>query len=1388
MRCVILLIDSHCFMYHSSHTQADAMKMLESMYSSGQTDKAKGFNAATLINESQGKVKPLEEDVLAANATATVLACLQALPLHESTHNTLISQSAPWMERSTSLLLRLLPSPSGIIRRAAAEGLSLLATLGTSEDAHALQSTILHSLDEVMKGNRVVAETNPKLQLDTLAHAKAGSLLALACIQRAAMRIKRKENERLSRSVARGGAIEGDNNAAATPVMIMMTRVLPTLATHNMDEGSLLARTYALHAFGILISNSIDKSDALTPEQTQIVSKAVEAVESNFLSAWSSVVAETSKGKEREKFGAEPSLLAVLLRLMTTLLPWIGSLSSLDRFVASRFACYVSTIIEFGKKHPLVWFEAMVFYERLSAHQNLLQPNSCCIVTTESPAALALPSLATVLRDSSPKVIPSSEDDFTGCEAPLDVQRAAIGCLHRICAVEGIGTSPADAAFVWSFFHQACGRRRFQHFSDLRSLALSRAITNFDDCQLVESETISLIQSIFAFQWGRSKTVLERSYLAVQWILFCRCMAAGDTKYRDDDNYSEPMSLALLTERALDDARQLASRVLKSSNPPRWQLKCLSTNVGAICLAAVVEDEKTSTVSTGSIFDLRAARKICSDMMRNGGSPGVGLHALPAFFLEPFVNIACSASTATSNNSELPSVQAAGLRLMTSVTNAFAAHVDPEDGSRVLSQYLSQIISSVRHGLNAESLATESTTGSSFHLLFSSGCDALYALLARELIADPVVMRRLVQPVLSLAADSLYVSYPEDHERDSLLLKTTHVTGDSRTFPLFDLSKLCFIAKVTVLVEQKRIQHTTIEMINNELPKTTRGLVSHSAAASIDGFFLDNHAHGERETITAGLTYKNRSDLDESVIRELRENWPILCVYSMLMLIESIKAERDECKGLSKWMTSLVPLIFNGFRSSLASQSCVPETSALCLYALRLLVQNYIIIEKESISSSELGDIGSTVTEIIFEKLGLSPSKKSACTALTRDRKVIEQACGLIEDMCQSDMIGVNISILTRAAVEPLAAIQEKRVAIDKDTSPIIASSLRSTQHLLLSHPDDGKADFTRALIQIALEILQESNELDAPSLDLLKCCVESSALPNEDGGLIASYTAAHGLWRAWAVVCAALPPGYGISCSITGIKSSLGDLEDVAKHVSALTALRAALQNASANDPALFSIILQSVGFEILQLLRAYSVRILNGSGFDDNRVVVCTEAVRVNLMAFTYLSSAPTEEAKVIAFVSTLFSILIESGECLQIAIDAGPVVSFFMFGRLDLKPRYWPESCASLLPLFLAIARCAALLALHARIKHEIPVAFNGYPNHPSGKVGADEAIGRMSAQVFVHVLRSSPGVFKSTMLAIPPDSRSVLEASVRADMNGYKLQQGGKKKLSLKGFQR
>jgi hypothetical protein len=295
------------FGLQDGQTQAEALHMLESMYIASQPEKAANrFNvSSSLITESQGKLKPREEDVPSTNLTAAVLACLQALPLFESTHDTLIGVGPPWMDRATNLLLRLLPTPSDIIRRGAAEGLALLATLGVSEDANTLQSTILHSLDEVMTG-AALGNINTKTQdLETLSYAKAGSILTLACIQRAAMRMKRAENERAeSRSVSSPRSKMREDNSP--PVMIMMTRLLPSLATQNFDADSLLARAYALHSFGILISNSLPKGE-LTSSEIQIVWKAVEAVETSFLGAYSAVTSDISRGREREKFAAEPT-------------------------------------------------------------------------------------------------------------------------------------------------------------------------------------------------------------------------------------------------------------------------------------------------------------------------------------------------------------------------------------------------------------------------------------------------------------------------------------------------------------------------------------------------------------------------------------------------------------------------------------------------------------------------------------------------------------------------------------------------------------------------------------------------------------------------------------------------------------------------------------------------------------------------------------------------------------------------------------------------------------------------------------------------------------------------------------------------------------------------
>src|SRR5210317_1978469 len=99
-------------------------------------------------------------------------------------------------------------------------------------------------------------------------------------------------------------------------------------------------------------------------------------------------------------------VLGVLLRLMTTLLPWLETLQTLDKWVSSRFACYASTILEHCKGHPIICFEGSVFFERLSKHMNLIQSSYCCVVTTDDVATVVVPFLLSTLKPPVAKVSP----------------------------------------------------------------------------------------------------------------------------------------------------------------------------------------------------------------------------------------------------------------------------------------------------------------------------------------------------------------------------------------------------------------------------------------------------------------------------------------------------------------------------------------------------------------------------------------------------------------------------------------------------------------------------------------------------------------------------------------------------------------------------------------------------------------------------------------------------------------------------------------------------------------------------------------------------------------------------------------------------------------------
>ena len=239
--------------------------------------------------------------VAATNVAASLLSCLKALPLHDGTNGSVVGMGPKWMGSAVKLLSLLLHFSESCVQRAAAEGLGLLASLGVTEDAHTIQSSILHSVEELLRGNipDYMKTTSSNIHFEHNSTLKAGCLLALGCMQRAAQ-LMTKETAR-ARSRFTSSRSDQVSYGSSAPTMIMLTRIIPYLATHASDDDSFLTRTYALHSFGLLLSYSkIMETDSTKPrERVQILSKAVEVVENNFFAAWKTNVTEIdNKGHE----------------------------------------------------------------------------------------------------------------------------------------------------------------------------------------------------------------------------------------------------------------------------------------------------------------------------------------------------------------------------------------------------------------------------------------------------------------------------------------------------------------------------------------------------------------------------------------------------------------------------------------------------------------------------------------------------------------------------------------------------------------------------------------------------------------------------------------------------------------------------------------------------------------------------------------------------------------------------------------------------------------------------------------------------------------------------------------------------------------------------------
>jgi hypothetical protein len=672
-----------------------------------------------------------------------------------------------------------------------------------------------------------------------------------------------------------------------------------------------------------------------------------------------------------------------------------------------------------------------------------------------------------------------------------------------------------------------------------------------------------------------------------------------------------------------------------------------------------------------------------------------------------------------------------------SLFEAFGNELDSttNDGTTVLQQFSSQIISAVKHALNSESSLDHSVSGAVFHRLFSAGCDSLLVMIETGFVSDPVALKRLLQPVILSEEDIPIVEFPtgEGGSLDSLVMKAHCVTEDPRSFPLFRLAKICFAANVSILTALGDTSQSTAALLASELGNGEKGRAIHSAAAAIDGYLLMTGR--ERR---CGLTFKNISDLDNTVMDALVHHWPQLCASATASLIKAIKSSVDENEksSLQAWLEQLKPIVFSGLHCSL--DECGDwnaKSAALCIYTLRMMVKDHALFRSKSLSPHELQDAVNLVTRCIsFTALGLSgPSEQSFSSK--DGQLLVSQTCELLQDICQSYAdLGADVFMLYESVVSPLVALQEGRLSLDSNKQRVISSCIRCSARLLQSCSMASRPQLEKALTQFTLSTLTDGSnhyaqrdDIISECLSLLQASFKNTTISNEEWGQVANFSASNDLWSAWILICSELPSGYGIKSSLLAVKRALGEKNN-SNHARAISALRTTLQSAS-NDSVLVAAVLQCMGSEIFQLFRAYSLGTTCGTGDEADRAVICAESVKVILIAFQYLNSAPTEESKFVSFLSALFEVMAES-------------------------------------------------------------VSFNGMPNHPSGKVGADETIGRMCAQVFVHIARTNPLAFKSTMAIVPPDRRVTLEVAVRADMSGYAAQRNdpAKKKLNLKGFVR
>lgn len=1082
---------------------------------------------------------------------------------------------------------------------------------------------------------------------------------------------------------------------------------------------------------------------------------------------------------------AEASFLAVLLRLMSFMVPSLHLLASYEPDAGERLSAMGQMMLEAFGDHPVVFTEAMAFFEQLSLHTSLLPHPAAFLRPSEDYLTSCLPYLFQALTPDHPVLLADRNWlSRPGILSSIRGSRVAV-LSAKLLAVNGVlvpGRYVGDLpAALFSQLEVSCGRRIFVGENLYRAVASSRrADISVYDHRVIEAEVTEAIDAVLLTEAKSGATMLH-------WILFTRCLLTGSVE-KSDGIDSEEFTRARAKAVAKARASESALLVFEFAVPVRWQTRCQAARSATLALKSL-SNESDVGLKRGPHFDSLIANDVFAEQvkeLRASQSQTSKLQSFVVFHAGEIVSAACSSAMATLDQSELWHVQEGGIRLLTEIIFCIGDAEDLDDpGHILLEEYMSQVISCVKHGLVAFLEDDEDDA----EKLFMLGCEALQSVVQNKLITDAVVLKRLVKPVLLSQSDVTFFGYENTPDRNWLPSEEDTSYKNFRLSLLPILGKLWSLGQLRGFVEDNILPKSVAEELLKEVSSSTVELAAYSAAVAIDGSrFLrgsgltlagmprgdsKDQSAGDNIAFDSGFLFDDVHDLDELVKIALIKAWPACvanCMYTLVDVLQDEDTDEVIRAACSKWLENVTPVVFAALRDSFAvfpkdssdeqrqadfakgistDEVIASSLRGLCALLRRATVQEDLLAS----SASEMAFVVSRVANLIlFPVSGIETScddtssmkgeegkDESSSQALEAElsrsisQGLVTESCLFIEALAASDALCDEVESAFLMTILPiLDAVQKNEVSVENPlVSDIVASCLSATQQFIKR--GHAKKTLVNAMVQLSIDVLSSMDTFPESTVQVAKLlmaeCLNDEAVSDMARSTLAREMAAEGKWEPWILTCAPPAGVAALSQSLSVVKVALSDLHSSRAHLPALSAVRRVISEVvPPND--VVAIMMGGVGAQVLGLLQSYGTLSIPDKDAVDHRLTSFADCMKVIMAAYQNLVATSTDDSQMAAFLSVVFEV--------------------------------WTAV-----------------------------IQFNGLPNQPSPNSRADPTLGRLSAQAIVHVARSSPVAFKTSVAGLSDHGRALLEFSVRAEMNGYAAaptQAPVKKKLSLKGFKK